>query len=90
MVNKQFCFAGGQGHDFTNGSNGAGAVGIASRIDSNTAFAVGNGVFNSNGDITRSNAFEVTKDGGIILKSPGGTRYKITVDNSGNLTTTAV
>ena len=90
LVNKQFCFCAGQGHDFTNGSNGTGAVGIASFIDSNTLFAVGNGVFNSNGNITRSNAFEVTKDGGIVLKSPGGTRYKVTVDNSGNLTTTPI
>lgn len=90
LVNKQFCFCAGQGHDFTNGSNGTGAVGIASFIDSNTAFAVGNGVFNSNGNITRSNAFEVTKDGGIVLKSPNGTKYKITVDDSGNLTTTAL
>lgn len=90
LVNKQFCFAAGQGHDFTNGDNGAGAVGIASEIDSNTAFAVGNGVFNSNGNITRSNAFEVTKDGGIVLKSPNGTKIKITVDDSGNLTTTAL
>ena len=90
LVNKQFCFAAGQGHDFTYGNNGASAVGIASQISSDTAFAVGNGVFNSNGNITRSNAFEVTTDGGIVLKSPNGTRYKITVDNSGNLITTAL
>ena len=90
LVNKQFCFAAGQGHDFTNGSNGTGAVGICSEIGSDTAFAVGNGVFNANGNITRSNALEVTKDGGVILKSPNGTKFKITVDNSGNLTTTAV
>ena len=90
LVNKPFCFCAGQRHDFTNGSNGTGAVGIASEIGSDTAFAVGNGVFNSNGNITRSNALEVTKDGGVILKSPNGTKYKITVDNSGNLTTTAV
>ena len=90
LVNKQFCFAAGQGHDFTNASNGASAVGIASQMDNNTAFAVGNGVFNSNGNITRSNAFEVTKDGGVVLKSPNGTRYKVTVDDSGNLTTAAV
>lgn len=90
LVNKQFCFCAGQGHDFTNGSNGAGAVGIASLIESDTAFAVGNGVFNSNGNITRSNALEVKKDGSIVLKSPNGTRYKITVDNSGNITTSAV
>ena len=90
LVNKQFCFAAGQGHDFTNASNGTSAVGIASLLDSDTAFAVGNGVFNSNGNITRSNAFEVTKDGGVVLKSPNGTRYKITVDNSGNITTAAM
>ena len=90
LVNKQFCFCAGQGHDFTNGSNGSGAVGIASEISSDTAFAVGNGVFNSNGNITRSNALEVKKDGSIVLKSPNGTRYKIAVDDSGNLTTTAV
>lgn len=90
LVNKQFCFCAGQGHDFTNGSNGAGAVGIASEISSDTAFAVGNGVFNSNGNITRSNALEVKTDGSIVLKSPNGTKYKIAVDNSGNLTTTAV
>ena len=90
LVNKQFCFCAGQGHDFTNGSNGTSAVGIASEIGSDTAFAVGNGVFNSNGNITRSNALEVTKDGGLILKSPNGTKFKITVDDSGNITTSAV
>lgn len=90
LVNKQFCFAAGQGHDFTNASNGAGAVGIASLMDSNTAFAVGNGVFNGNGNITRSNAFEVTKDGAIVLKSPNGTRYKISVNDSGNLSTAPI
>ena len=88
LINKQFCFCAGQGHDFTNGSNGAGAVGIASEISSNTAFAVGNGVFNGNGNITRSNAFEVLKDGSIVLKSPNGSKYKISVNNNGNLVTT--
>lgn len=90
LVDKQFCFCAGQGHDFTNGSNGAGAVGIASYIDSNTAFAVGNGVFNSNGNITRSNAFEVTKDGGVVLPSPDGSRFKITVSNSGAISATKI
>lgn len=69
LVNKQFCFCAGQGHDFTNASNGTSAVGIASLLDSNTAFAVGNGVFNGNGNITRSNAFEVKADGRV--KSSG-------------------
>lgn len=90
LVSKQFCFAAGQGHDFTNGSDGASAVGVASEIGTDTAFAVGNGVFNSNGTITRSNALEVTKDGGLILKSPNGTKYKIIVDNSGNISVTQV
>lgn len=90
LVNKQFCFCAGQGHDFTNGSNGVGAVGIASKISSNTAFAVGNGVFNSNGSTTRSNAFEVLKDGGIVVPSPNGTRYKISVSDSGVISATAV
>ena len=90
LVNKQFCFAAGQGHDFTNGSNGAGAVGICSEISSDTAFAVGNGIFASNGNITRSNALEVKTDGSIVLKSPNGTKFKIQVDDSGNITTTQV
>ena len=90
LVNKQFCFAAGQGHDFTNASNGAGAVGIASTLSSDTVFAVGNGTFSGVGDTIRSNAFEVTKDGGIILKSSGGNRFKITVDDSGNLTTSPI
>lgn len=90
LVNKQFCFAAGQGHDFANGPNGSAAVGVASQITSDTLFAVGNGTFNSNGNIVRSNAFEVTSDGAIVLKSPNGTRWKIAVDDSGNLTTTAL
>ena len=90
LVNKQFCFAAGQWHDFSNGNNGAGAVGICSEISSDTAFAVGNGIFASNGNITRSNALEIKTDGSIVLKSPNGTKYKIAVDDSGNLTTTAV
>ena len=90
LVNKQFCFAAGQGHDFTNASNGAAAVGICSDISSDTLFAVGNGVYASNGNITRSNALEVTADGGIVLKSNGGNKFKVTVDDYGNLTTTAI
>lgn len=90
LVNKQFCFAAGQGADFTNAPNGSGAVGIAPDMRSDTIFAVGNGVYASSGAITRSNAFEVTSDGGIVLKSPNGARWKIMVDNNGNLTTTAI
>lgn len=86
-INKQTdSLLAGYGHDNSNGSQGASAVGIWSLINSNTAFAVGNGTAVT----ARSNAMEVTKDGGIVLKSPNGTRYKITVDNSGNISATAV
>ena len=89
-VDKAFCFAAGQGHDFTNASDGTGAVGICSELGPETVFAAGNGTFASNGNNVRSNAFEVLKDGSIVLKSPNNTRYKIAVDDSGNLTTTAI
>lgn len=86
-INKQTdSLLAGYGHDNSNGSQGASALGLWSSITSTTAFAVGNGT-----SVTaRSNAFEVTKDGGIVLKAPNGTRYKITVSNTGALTTTAL
>lgn len=86
-INKQTdSLLAGYGHDNSNGSQGASALGLWSSITSNTAFAVGNGT-----SVTaRSNAFEVTKDNGIVLKAPNGTRWKITVDNNGQLITTAL
>lgn len=83
---KTFVALFGQGHDTTNGTNGVAAVGTWSYIDANTAFAVGNGTAYD----ARSNALEATKDGGVILKSPNGTRYKITVSDAGVITATAV
>ena len=84
---KNRWFMSGTGHDTTNGRSEAGAVvGQYSEITTNTIFAVGNGTNQSN----RSNAFEVRDDGGIVLKSPNGTKFSITVDDSGNLTTTAI
>lgn len=87
LVTKQYCLAAGQGHDFTNGANGTTAVGTWSDIGSTTKFAVGNGTaFNA-----RSNAFEVRSNGyqsELIIKSPDGSKFKLTVDNNGNLTTT--
>lgn len=86
LVNKQFCFAAGQGHDFTNGSNGASAFGTWSIIESDTAFVVGNG--NAN---VRSNAFEVTSDGGMVVPSnTGAKKFKITVDDTGTISATEV
>lgn len=76
----------GTGHDTTNGKSEAGAaVGQYSLIDSGTLFAVGNGTDHT----ARKNALEVRADG-IVLLSPNGTRWKIAVDNDGNLTTTAL
>lgn len=84
---KNRWFMVGTGHDNTNGSSEAGAVvGQYALIDANTLFAVGNGTSAT----VRKNAFEVTSDGGIVLMSPDNTRWKISVDNNGNLTTTAL
>lgn len=87
IARKNRGFLAGTGHDTTNApSEGASAVGQYSYMDSGTLFAVGNGSSHT----ARSNAFEVTSDGGVVLKSPNGTRWKLTVDDSGNLTTTAL
>lgn len=83
---KNRWFMAGTGHDNTNGRSEAGAaVGQYSLIDANTIFAVGNGTSHT----ARKNAFEVLADG-IALPSPDGSRWKVSVDNSGNLTTTAL
>lgn len=58
LVNKQYCFGVGQGHDFTNGANGTSAVGVWSEIDENTRFVVGIGT-----SAAHKNAFEVLVDG---------------------------
>lgn len=87
IMPKNRGFAAGSGHDFTSApAEGAAAVGQYSSVTSTTLFAVGNGTSQT----ARSNAFEVTSDGGIVLKSPNGTRYKITVSNTGSITATAI
>lgn len=77
----------GTGHDTTNARNeSVSAVGEWSDLTSaETLFAVGDGTDHTN----RSNAFEV-RDQAIVLKSPNGTKYKITVSDTGSLTTTAL
>ena len=80
----------GEGHDTTNGTFvGLAEHGKYSLTTANTAFAIGNGTSNTE----RSNLFEVQNNNGateMIMKSPNGTAYKITVDDSGNLSTTLV
>lgn len=84
---KNRWFISGTGHDNTNGKNESGAVfGDWSSISANTAFAIGNGT----NATTRSNLFEITTDGGVILKDSNGKKWKITVNTTGTLTTTAV
>lgn len=86
IARKNRGFLAGTGHDTTNApAEGASAVGQYSYMDANTLFAVGNGTSHT----ARSNAFEVRTDG-VVLKSPNGRRYRLAVDNSGNLTTTAI
>ena len=87
VIRKNRGFFAGQGHDSTNATGeGVSALGQYSYIDANTMFAIGNG----SSQTARLNLFEVLKDGSIALRSPNGTRYKIAVDNSGNITTTAI
>ena len=79
-------FLAGTGHDTTNAkSESVSAVGQWSDITSETLFAVGDGTNHT----ARSNAFEV-RDQAFVIKSPNGTKWKVTVDDSGNLTTTSV
>lgn len=76
----------GTGHDTTNARfECVSAVGKWSDITSETLFVVGDGTSH----IDRSNAFEV-RDQAFVVKSPNGTKWKVTVDNNGNLTTTAL
>lgn len=75
----------GLGHDTTGGPNGLALFGQYSRVDSGTLMAVGNGT----SDAVRKNAFEVRSDG-IVLLAPNGTRYLVTVSNTGALSATAL
>ena len=79
----------GEGHDTTNGTFvGLAEHGKYSVTSANTAFAIGDGASNTD----RRNLFEVATNNGqteVIMKSPNGTSYKLTVDNSGNLAITA-
>lgn len=89
LVNKQYCFGTGQGHDFTNGTNGTTAVGTWSEIGSTTKFAVGVG----SGNTARKNIFEVKNNSGatgLVLVAPNGTKYQVSVSNTGELTATAL
>ena len=83
---KNRWFMSGSGHDNSNGRSEAGAaVGQYSYIDASTIFAVGNGTSHTD----RKNAFEVRTDG-FVLPSPNGTRYLVSVSDTGALTATAL
>tara|TARA_B100001094_G_scaffold43950_1_gene38755 strand:- start:1067 stop:3031 length:1965 start_codon:yes stop_codon:yes gene_type:complete len=65
---------------------------LTARITVKGAGNVGIGDNNPASKLTvKGGDIEVEDDGdGLIIKSPNGTRYRITVDNSGNLSTSAV
>lgn len=73
----------GEGHDSTSGKwIGLAAHGKYSLIGATTAFALGNGTSNT----ARKNLFEVRDNSGqteLILKSPNGSAFKLTVDDTG-------
>lgn len=75
----------GEGHDTVNGSQvGLTAHGRYSDIEQDTVFALGNGKSNTN----RSNIFEIKDVSGkteMVLKSPNGSKFKLSVDDSGNI-----
>lgn len=83
---KPYSLLSGLGHDSTNGPiNGVVAVGRWSEITSNTQFAVGDGIDKD----SRSNSFEILDSGGIVLTAPNGSKWKVNVDDTGNLVTTS-
>ena len=85
-INKKgLAFLAGQGHDSSNGSDGVAAVGTWSEITADTAFAVGNGTSVS----SRKNAFEVRKDGGLVLRDGDGKKWVLSVGTDGQLSVTA-
>lgn len=86
ILRKNRGFFAGTGHDSTNApTEGASAVGQYSYMDANTMFAVGIGSSHTD----RRNAFEVTNDG-FVLRSPNGTRWKLSIDNNGEITKTSL
>lgn len=85
IAKKNRGFFAGTGHDSTDArSEAVSAVGEYSLITSSTLFAVGNGTSQT----ARSNAFEVTTDGGFVLKDSNNNRWTTTIDTSGDLNVT--
>lgn len=85
---KNRSFLAGTGHDTTNGpSEGVAAFGQWSDIKSTTSFAIGNGTSATD----RKNSFEISTagdallNGNLVLKSPNGTQYRISVNDTGEL-----
>lgn len=64
-IPRQYCFATGYGHDFTNASHGTSAFGISAAISDDTIAAFGAG--KSTPDAEKVNAFEVKRNGDIIV-----------------------
>ena len=73
-------------------SGGAAGNHTEIQINSGGSFATSSSLtYDFDTNILTTTKLELTEDGeGVIMSSPNGTRYKITVDNSGNLVSTAV
>lgn len=94
-IPKQLCAAFGEGHDFTNTSNGTSAFGAWTVLQPDTLAAWGAGTraapknaveLKRNGDIITGGALR----GNVVLASPNGTEWKISVANDGSLTASQV
>ena len=94
-VNAQYGIAMGQG--LLVSSENQFAIGKYNLSSENTAFVIGNGDNSSNrsnaltvdwnGDLKAAGSVETTS---VILSSPNGTKFKVTVDDDGILTSTEI
>jgi hypothetical protein len=81
------------GYRATAGAASATALGSQSRADHSASVALGSGTQTTAADQVMIGArdLEITSSSkGVVLKSPDGTRYRITVANGGTLTVTAI
>ena len=73
-----------------NGQNGV-AIGKDTIVNADSAVALGNGIVANRASTTSVAELETkTVGGGVIMYSPDGTAYKLTVANGGTLTVTAI
>ena len=87
IINTAGTLASGYGHDTTNGSDYVVPLGQYSLVEPDTLLAIGDGTSNT----ARHNVFEIKNVNGatgLVLNSPNGTQYVLTVADDGTLNTT--